>query len=127
MGCPLFKDYTRECIAEIGIYPENLTKKILLFCQTDKFVECPFYKILKTKLEVCKNIKNCPAYRNFQKQDFDEFVEISNKYCTSLGYKKCERYVLSKAGKKVSPCMHPNGECIQEWKPEHQNCGCKKT
>jgi len=54
MKCPLFVDLCRECIKEIEVYPEEVSIEILDYCGADKHKECPFYKMLVTKKDVCK-------------------------------------------------------------------------
>lgn len=109
--CPLFVDFTRECISKIDVYPSEISFEMLGFCQSEKHSNCPFYKILKTNEDVCLYIKKCPAFRKFQKKDFDKFVDISNRFCTG-GYKKCLRFQKSQKGEPVPENLHPEGGTI---------------
>jgi len=120
MGCPLFVDYSRECIVKIEIYPSQITHKILNLCTTGDYKECPFYRILYRKESVCKNIMNCPVFSKFQIDDFDKFMELSREYCVSKNHKKCKRYIISKKGKGVPPHLHPDGRYIKEWKNQRK-------
>ncbi len=115
MNCPLFIDYTRECIKDVEVFPERLTPQMIKFCSGDKHKDCPFFKILKTKQKVCENVRSCPAFRNFVLGEFGKFAEMSNKYCTSKDYVKCNRYILKKKGKIVPLNLHPNGKLVKEW------------
>ncbi len=108
-SCPMFIDNTRECIKEIEFLPSNT----LDFCLNSKFADCPFYKIIK-KEKVCENISKCPMFRHFEVQQFDAFVRISNAFCTSKNYPKCQRYQLKKSGQKVPDDLMPDGKFIGE-------------
>ena len=105
MSCPLYIDYTRECIREIEIIPNNT----LEYCTSSKYKKCPFYRIIKKEKNICECIKKCAAFKYFQLSGFDKFIELSEKYCTSTNYKKCKRYVLKKKGGNVPDDMHPSG------------------
>ncbi|MDH4330195.1 MAG: hypothetical protein OEV93_01455 [Candidatus Moranbacteria bacterium] len=118
--CPLFVDFTRECIRDIEVYPHEITPSMLGFCRTQRHINCPFYKMLKTKEPVCKNISKCPAFKNFQIEDFDEFVEISNEYCTSKNHINCQRYITKEKGEVVPIDLHPNGTSVEKWKSQDE-------
>jgi hypothetical protein len=115
MVCPLYIDYTRECISEIKVYPKNINQGILNFCSSKKYLDCPFYKILVVKKNICENILNCSLYKKFQIGDFEKFVEFSNEYCTSKNYLKCKRYIMNKKGLTSPTNLHPNGKIIESW------------
>ncbi len=114
MNCPLYKDYTRECLGETEVHPTNITKIILDFCSSNKHKECPFYKMLIVKENICKHIQKCPAFAKFQDGAFHAFVETSNKYCTSENHAECERYKLKEKGNEVPTWLHPDGKHIKE-------------
>jgi hypothetical protein len=119
-NCPLFVDFTRECIKDIEVYPHEITQEMLGFCRTPRYAQCPFYQILKTDKPVCKNIKKCPAFKNFQSADFDEFAEISNTYCTSANHKNCQRYITKETGEPVPIDLHPDGSRVEKWKKDSE-------
>ena len=79
MSCPLYIDYTRECIREIEIIPNNT----LEYCTSSKYKKCPFYRIIKKEKNICECIKKCAAFK--------------------------QRYVLKKKGGNVPDDMHPSG------------------
>ncbi len=111
MSCPLFVDFTRECIKEVEFTPTDTTE----FCATEKYVDCPFYRLLIKKGDVCKNIGKCPAFKNFQVGDFNKFVEISNRFCTSKNHVSCKRYITKESGQPVPISLHPDGSFVKEW------------
>jgi hypothetical protein len=115
MNCPMFVDFSRECLPHIKEYPEKLNSNIIGYCTSDNHLECPFYKILKTKEVVCENILTCAAFKNFQSEEFNEFVAISNKYCTSENHIACQRYILKKKGETVPIALHPDGTTVAGW------------
>ncbi|MFC1608551.1 hypothetical protein ACFL2R_00045 [Patescibacteria group bacterium] len=115
--CPLFVDFTRECISKIETFPTEISFEMMNFCQTEKHTDCPFYKMLKTDESVCKNVKKCSAFKKFQRKNFDEFVKISNEFCTG-DYKNCLRYQKKEKGEPVPENLHPEGGLIREEEKE---------
>lgn len=118
--CPLFVDFTRECIEEFEVYPGEITQEMIGFCRTPLHSNCPFYKMIKTDTPVCKNIKKCPAFKHFQSENFDEFVRMSNKFCTSKDHVTCQRYIIKEKEEEVPIDLHPDGRRIPEWKEEEK-------
>lgn len=76
--------------------------------------------IVSGNKNVCKNIKKCPAFKNFSTEKFKEFIVISNKYCVSENHKECKRYVLKEEGEKVPVDLHPDGHTVEEWSKEEE-------
>lgn len=110
MTCPLFVDFTRECIEEIESIPPNTFS----FCTTKNFSKCPFYIVLREKRSVCKNIKNCPFYKELSIGDFNEFSHIANKYCLSKNPATCARYKENEAGNTPPLRLHPDGTLLAD-------------
>ncbi|MFC1644582.1 hypothetical protein ACFL08_00970 [Patescibacteria group bacterium] len=113
--CPLFVDFTRECIKKIEDYPAKVSFKMLQFCQSEEHVDCPFYKILETDENVCEKITKCPAFKKFKNGEFDKFVDVSNRFCTSEKHTECARFKTSRKG-AVPESLHPDGHTVEEWK-----------
>ncbi len=110
MSCPYFKDYTRECWEKIGELPVDT----FYFCDSEKYIDCPFYiKIEKTK-NICKNVDNCEAFKFFKSINFDEFLKITTIFCLSDNSINCKRYILKDSGKEVPLDLHPDGSKIEE-------------
>lgn len=105
MNCPMFVDYTRECLDKIGFLPQNT----LGYCQTDKHQECPFYKTLNNIGFHCECVKKCDAYKYFGISDFEKFVEMTKRYCLSKNNINCERFKLRKTGEAVPEDLLPDG------------------
>ena len=101
----MYVDCVRECRYKIGFAPKNT----FLYCVTEKFKECPFFKTLNKVGSYCEYVDKCPAYRHLGIGHFETFVEITNKYCLSENNLNCERFKLRKAGKEVSEYLLPDG------------------
>lgn len=110
MSCPLFIDFTRECIEEVEVLPSNTFS----FCTTKYFSNCPFYIVLKEKRPVCKHIKSCPFYKEISIGDFEEFSKITNDYCLLKDSSACARYKEKESGNTPSLKLHPNGSVLTE-------------
>ena len=111
MACPMYKDFTRECIKELGGMPENT----LPFCSTSRYIECPFYIALNNLGFACEFLKQCPAYEHFKHDNFEEFVKIANDYCLSKeNCHDCERYKIRKSGNMPPKKLLPNGTFVEE-------------
>jgi len=108
MTCPMYEDYTRRCITAISVTPDASFD----FCDSDRYVECPFYRTINNIVTLCENIKKCPAYAHFQLGEFEEFLKLTKQYCLSENKVNCERYKLKKAGKEVPKDLHPDGSKI---------------
>ncbi len=111
MNCPKFVDFTRECIKEIEVLPGNTFN----YCTTEKYVNCPFYKILSGDKNVCQNITKCQAFKNFQTLDFERFINMTTEWCVSENHRNCQRYILKSRGEIVPFNLHPDGITVKEW------------
>jgi len=104
MGCPMYVDYSRECLDKISFSPPNTFE----YCETDKHKDCPFFKTINKIGFHCECVEKCPTYKHFGISDFEEFIEIANKYCLNSNV-DCERFKLRKAGKEVPEDLLPDG------------------
>lgn len=99
MVCPLYNDYTRECIEHF----RNVIKIVNFdFCQSDKYKTCPFYRIINKIEPICEYAKRCPVYFHVNDGDFESLVKMANKYCFSDNCNKCARFKIRKKGKKTT-------------------------
>lgn len=108
MGCPMYVDYTRECLQRIGYIPRDTFS----YCQTEKFRDCPFYKTINKIGHHCEYIEKCPAYQYFNTGDFEKFVYITEKYCLSGNNVNCERFKLRRSGNEVPASLLPDGSTL---------------
>ena len=106
MGCPLLKDYVRECVDDIGILP----KASYTICHSNKFDRCPFYIRKNQPDKACKNVNQCYFFNNYTMLDFDKFLQTTAEYCLSPEFMKCMRYIRSEKGEVVPKDLHPNGK-----------------
>ncbi|MDD5495785.1 MAG: hypothetical protein PHP46_01635 [Candidatus Omnitrophica bacterium] len=110
MNCPMFIDYTRECVEHVKIVPEVNTFK---FCTTEHHKECPFYKTIKKIGVVCEYISTCVIYKRLSIVDFDKFMETTKKYCLSKDSVNCQRYITKKSGKTPPDDLLPEGTSLK--------------
>ena len=76
MACPMFINDTRKCITEIKSIPVVTYD----FCSSEKYTDCPFFRVPNKIGHTCENIKNCYLYAHFKMKDFKESLEITKKY-----------------------------------------------
>ncbi len=106
MKCEMFVDYTRECIKNIGFVPQAYTYD---YCQTDKHIECPFFKAIKNIGLHCDCLEKCASYNHFKVYNFEKFIEIANAYCLSENSANCARYKMRKSGQTPPEGLLPDG------------------
>lgn len=70
MHCPMFVDYARECQYKIGFLPLDTS----VYCSTNKYKKCSFYKAINEIGHICKYLKQCPVFEHFKSETFDVFV-----------------------------------------------------
>ena len=111
MSCPMYKDFTRECITE---FKDVITIANYAICESDKYEEdCPFYKFIKKVEPRCDFVDKCPMYFHVAQGNFQGLINMTKKYCYSEKYTNCARYELKKAGKDVSKGLYPDGNMIE--------------
>lgn len=107
MSCPMFKDYTRECISK---FKEISKVSSYDLCDSENYEECPAYQIEFKKRGQCEFLTNCKADVKINTDDFEKIKEFGNIYCLSSENKiKCARYILYKEGKKVPANLLADG------------------
>ncbi len=109
MHCPKFIDSTRECRKDI----ESLPTDTLVFCTTERYLECPFYILLEKKGPACENIPICVVFKNFCLGDFEAFVKITKDYCLTEKNVECKRYIIKKSGQKPPDDLLPDGTSLK--------------
>lgn len=105
MNCPLFVDFTRECLDKIEFLPQDTFE----YCVSDKHIDCPFYRALKNIGAHCEYIDKCVAYKYFGAKDFEKFVEITKSYCLCPNNVKCARFKIKSSGEVVPEDLLPDG------------------
>jgi len=103
MSCPMYKDFTRECIEK---FEEIINISNLDVCESDRYKECPFYRILNEPEKHCKYIYKCLEGAAIWKLSFERITQVSKTYCFSENRVNCERYKVMKTGKAI-----PEGLC----------------
>ncbi|MBN1688044.1 MAG: hypothetical protein JW893_02995 [Candidatus Omnitrophica bacterium] len=106
MPCPLFVDYTRECQSQVG----QLRQDTFDYCSSEKYKECPFYRIIHKKGSNCKYFDKCSTYDRLKKEDFKIFVETANKFCLSQkGCLLCHCFQVMESGEVPPLMLLPDG------------------
>ncbi|MCX5694738.1 MAG: hypothetical protein NT014_06445 [Candidatus Omnitrophica bacterium] len=109
MNCPMHVDYVRECVSFINLIQETNTT---LFCCTEQYENCPFYKTIKKIGYVCKMVNICPIYKDLSINDFARFSEITSKYCLSNNNVNCARFKIKESGKIPPINLMPDGKSV---------------
>lgn len=106
MNCPLYKDYTRFCVEKFHkvVYLTNFE-----FCDSERYQDCPFYKILERIEPLCPYIEDCPMYFHIRDESFNQLMRMTKTYCCSENYSFCARYKLRESGEKVPRELYPDG------------------
>lgn len=115
MTCPLYKDYTRECIQEFKglIHLSNFE-----MCESkEKYKKCPFYLFIFSPQKGCRYKDEC-IKRSMEEQsesipNYNFILKIVNEYCFSDKRKKCAIYKLKEKGEEVPPNLLPDGKKIE--------------
>ena len=96
MSCPFYKDFTRECTDE---FPDIVTSTDYTMCNSNKYIDCPFYKPIIEK-ENCKFYDKCKVEFKADNIDFNKVKQCANDYCaTKTNRINCARYKLYDIGK----------------------------
>lgn len=111
MICPMFVDYTRECVEELN---EIIEIGDFDICQSNEYEEdCPFYKSIYKKEYYCEFVEKCPIYIHVAKKDFRWLIELTKEFCFSEKHKECQRYILRKSGKMPDINLYPDGKFLE--------------
>lgn len=110
MTCPMYKDYTRECVTS---YESAIKVFSFDICDSDNYNECPLYNIITNKVEYCEYTHKCDEEMNFGSLDFEHIKDIATNFCFYGNKKKCAIYKLRKAGKKVPKGLQSDGKIIE--------------
>lgn len=108
MPCPMFIDFTRECVSKNSFVPGNTFG----YCQNEMYKDCPFFKVINGLGDNCEFIIQCQLYKDLGMQHFTEFKEVADKYCLK-DYRSCERYKMRKSGIMPPKNLYPDGTIRQ--------------
>ncbi len=120
MVCPLYKDFTRECIIK---FPSLVQFTTYQTCESEQYTDCPIYQVCTSEF-ICEYMPSCgdlnnkkfPAvlktiYKNKEAQKIA--TEIWTKYCLSPEYSKtCAKYQLLLSGETPPLTLMPDGKKI---------------
>ena len=110
MSCPMYKDFTRECAEK---FEEVINISNFDVCESDRYKECPFYRILNEPEKLCKYVHKCVQGEFIRKESFERIMWVSNTYCLSENKVNCERYKIMKTGKTVPEGLRADGSKIK--------------
>lgn len=109
MDCPKFQDYSRSCMTDV----EHLPLDVIDFCASELHKECPFYILLEKTGISCENLQQCVAFRFFGYGSFENFRDMTKKYCLSENKINCQRYIIKKSGVKPPDDLLPDGTKVK--------------
>jgi len=117
MSCPLYRDYTRECVKK---YPALVIYKDFTQCESETYQECIIYQILQSEFR-CKHIDSCLMMFHERIPEFLRLA-ITNpavydfvtsrvfEYCLKKdNTTRCARYKIKEEGKQPPPGLSPDG------------------
>jgi len=116
MSCPMYIDFTRECIKKfksilnIGNYD--------ICGSNDGYKDCIFYKTIKYPDDACKYRDKCiglhiKADVSKMKIDIDILNSMGKQYCFNENRTNCAIYKKFKSGEEPSALLTPDGTMIE--------------
>ena len=110
MSCPMYKDFTRECIEK---FEEIINISNLNVCESDRYKECPFYRIFNEPEKLCEYADKCLHGKTIWTSSFERIMWISKTYCFSENKVNCERNKVMKTGKATPEGLRVDGSRIE--------------
>jgi len=117
MPCPLFIDFTRECIHK---FPDIASIGTYDYCSSDSYKLCPLYKMIVEKSPHCEFIGKCGMsfieYFSYPKlvEMYESNPQSFLEYCLSDDNKvNCALYKYRKEGKDAPYGLLPDGRKIK--------------
>ncbi len=116
MSCPLYEDYTRNCIKK---FKEIVNITSFKICDSENYKECLFYIAIQTPEKNCKYSDNCikTFFESLKEKsliDVKYFIQTGKKYCLDIeNRKKCARYKRYETDKKTITNLLPDGTIIE--------------
>ena len=110
MTCPLYNDYTRECVNK---YKRVLKVPTYTVCNSDDFDECPMYEIIVKKVECCEFTPKCDEDMNFAIWDYELLKYIANNFCFHGKKVNCAIFKLRNEGKEIPEGLQPDGKIVE--------------
>jgi hypothetical protein len=120
MVCPLYVDFTRNCIEK---FPDFLVFPTFDLCQSDDYKGCLAYLILNSSFscpylitcgkEYKKNLPKVVTRLLGEKETRDIYYKYAVQYCTSQeNHVNCAKYKLLSAGKIPPITLFPDGRKV---------------
>jgi hypothetical protein len=120
MGCPLYVDFTRECISK---FPDFLVFPTFDLCKSDDYKECLAYLIVSSPFncsylitcgnEYKKNIPKIITNLLGEKEIRDIYYRYTTQYCISPeNHVTCAKYKLLSEGKTPPITLFPDGSTV---------------
>ena len=117
MVCPLYVDFTRECITK---FPDFLVFPTFDLCGSENYKECLAYLIVTSPfvcqyLTICgneyrKNLPKIITQMIGEKETREIYYKIIVQYCVSQeNHAKCAKYKLLSEGKIPPITLFPDG------------------
>lgn len=119
MNCPLYVDFTRECVE---YYPHLLPYASFDNCETEQFKDCLIYMTLHSKCNCiytkkCADIYNKKFPKLLQKMFDEEEIhksihEMMVTYCLTENCINCAKFKLLIKGKSPPINLSPDGKKV---------------
>jgi len=110
MSCPLYKDFTRECVKH---YNRILQFSSYNICESDNYDECPLYNIINKKVQCCEYTPACDEKMDFGNWDYEYLKYVANNFCFYGRKGDCAIYKLRTEKKAIPRALQPDGRMIE--------------
>ena len=106
MLCPMYNNYERDCV--------RMSKELahvfsFEYCKSERYKECPFYKVTNGEVIPCRFIWLCNEKQKYGKLDMERIILGANTYCFSDNHVNCEIFKLRNASEDVPKNLTPDG------------------
>jgi hypothetical protein len=117
MVCPLYIDFTRECIKK---FPSLVKFTTIQTCESEQYGDCPIYQVCMSDFN-CEYMQSCAEQYNTKipalfkiiysnKEALKAASDIWTNYCLSQeNSKNCAKYQLYSKGEKPPLTLMPDG------------------
>jgi hypothetical protein len=120
MVCPLYKDFTRECITQ---FPDFLVFPTFDLCNSEDYKECLAYLVVNSSFtcpyiitcgtEYKKNLPKIVTKLLGEKETRDIYHKYTSEYCISQeNHINCAKYKLLSDGKTPPINLFPDGTTV---------------
>lgn len=117
MSCPLYSDFTRDCIDQ---FDHMISYTAFDLCESEDYEQCLVYIALNSKIN-CKFLNDCLSLYDRKFPDFlhkmfdnkyvhDFIYDMMNKYCLTDNCENCAKYKKYNNGEMPPVNLRPDGK-----------------